>query len=90
LDVLSGGLAGSKVLDQKREKIVAAEFTPGFRIELHDKDLGIVAATSREEGIVLPLTSLVSLLMASARANGDGGLDHSALVRGVRRLNGVS
>ena len=74
VEVLGGGLAGS--------------FDPGFRIELHHKDLGIVTAAAREAGVVAPLGALVAQLMASARANGDGGLDHSALLRGVERLSG--
>ena len=63
-------------------------FNPGFRIELHHKDLGIVTAAAREAGVVVPLGAVVAQLMASAVANGDGGLDHSALLRGVLRLSG--
>ena len=88
LDVLGGGLAGSKVLEQKRGNMVAKTFEPGFRIELHHKDMGIVTSAAREAGVVVPLGSLVAQLMASARANGDGGLDHSGLLRGVERLSG--
>jgi 2-hydroxy-3-oxopropionate reductase len=88
LEVLGGGLAGSAVLDQKRTNMLTRSFDPGFRIELHHKDLGIVTAAAREAGVVVPLGSLVAQLMASARANGDGGLDHSGLLRGVERLSG--
>lgn len=88
LDVLGGGLAGSKVLEQKRANMASSEFAPGFRIDLHHKDLGIVTSAAREAGVVVPLGALVAQLMASARANGDGGLDHSALLRGVERLSG--
>jgi 2-hydroxy-3-oxopropionate reductase len=88
LDVLGGGLAGSKVLDQKRTNMASKSFEPGFRIDLHHKDLGIVTSAAREAGVVVPLGGLVAQLMASARANGDGGLDHSALLRGVERLSG--
>ena len=88
LDVLGGGLAGSKVLDQKRDNMTTKSFEPGFRIDLHHKDLGIVTSAAREAGVVVPLGGLVAQLMASARANGDGGLDHSALLRGVQRLSG--
>jgi 2-hydroxy-3-oxopropionate reductase len=88
LTVLGGGLAGSKVLDQKRDNMLTDSFEPGFRIDLHHKDMGIVSSAAREAGVVLPLGSLVATLMASARANGDGGLDHSALLRGVQRLSG--
>ena len=88
LDVLGGGLAGSKVLEQKRSNMVNRSFDPGFRIDLHHKDMGIVTAAAREAGVVMPLGAIVAQLMVSARANGDGGLDHSALLRGVERLSG--
>ena len=88
LEVLGGGLAGSKVLDQKKENMLSRSFDPGFRIELHDKDMGIVTAAAREAGVVVPLGALVAQLMASAKAVGDGGLDHSGLLRGVERLSG--
>jgi len=88
LEVLGGGLAGSKVLDQKKENMLSRSFDPGFRIELHHKDMGIVTAAAREAGVVVPLGALVAQLMASAKATGDGGLDHSALLRGVERLSG--
>ena len=88
LEVLGGGLAGSKVLDQKKQNMLDRSFQPGFRIELHHKDMGIVTAAAREAGVVVPLGSLVAQLMASARAVGDGGLDHSGLLRGVERLSG--
>lgn len=88
LEVLGGGLAGSKVLDQKRDNMLNRSFDPGFRIELHHKDLGIVTAAAREAGVVIPVGAVVAQLMASARAVGDGGLDHSALLRGVERLSG--
>ncbi len=87
-DVLGGGLAGSAVLNQKRRNMASGDFAPGFRIDLHHKDLGIVTSAARESGVVVPLAALAAQLMASARANGDGGLDHSALLRGVRRLSG--
>lgn len=88
LEVLGGGLAGSRVLDQKRDNLLDRSFEPGFRIALHHKDLGIVTAAAREAGVLVPLGSLVAQLMASALANGDGGLDHSGLLRGVERLSG--
>jgi 2-hydroxy-3-oxopropionate reductase len=88
LEVLGGGLAGSKVLDQKKSNMLGRTFEPGFRIDLHHKDMGIVTAAAREAGVVIPLGAVAAQLMASARANGDGGLDHSALLRGVERLSG--
>jgi 2-hydroxy-3-oxopropionate reductase len=87
LEVLGGGLAGSKVLDTKRDNMLSRSFKPGFRIELHHKDLGIVTAAAREAGVVVPVGALVAQLMASAKAVGDGSLDHSGLLRGVERLS---
>ena len=78
----------SAVLNQKAQKMLDRSFAPGFRIELHHKDFGIITAAAREAGVIIPLGSLVAQLMASARANGDGGLDHSGLFRGVERLSG--
>jgi 2-hydroxy-3-oxopropionate reductase len=88
VEVLGGGLAGSAVLNQKAQKMLDRSFDPGFRIDLHHKDLGIVTSAAREAGVVIPLGAAVAQLMASARANGDGGLDHSALFRGVERQCG--
>jgi 2-hydroxy-3-oxopropionate reductase len=88
VEVLGGGLAGSAVLDQKAPKMLARNFDPGFRIELHHKDMGIVTSAAREAGVVIPLGAVVAQLMASALANGDGSLDHSGLLRGVERLSG--
>ena len=86
--VLAGGLAGNRILDIKGAAMLAREFVPGFRIDLHHKDMGIVTSAAREAGVVIPLGALVAQLVASARAQGDGGLDHSALLRGVERMSG--
>jgi 2-hydroxy-3-oxopropionate reductase len=86
--VLAGGLAGNAIFDRKGAAMLRRDFTPGFRVELHHKDMGIVTAAAREAGVVVPLGALVAQLMASAKAAGDGGLDHSALLRGVERLCG--
>ncbi|WP_329331294.1 2-hydroxy-3-oxopropionate reductase [Streptomyces sp. NBC_00663] len=88
LTVLGGGLAGSTVLNRKKDTMLNREFTAGFRIDLHHKDLGIVTDTARDIGAVLPVGALVAQLLSSCRANGDGSLDHSALLRGVERLSG--
>lgn len=88
LDVLAGGMAGSRVLEQKRSLMTGREFRPGFRVDLHHKDMGIVLDTARDAGVVMPVAALTAQLLASARANGDGDLDHSALLRGVLRLSG--
>lgn len=86
--VLGGGLAGSAVLNQKAQKILDRDFTPGFRINLHHKDLGIVTSAAREAGIPLPVGATLAQLMASTLAQGDGDLDHSALFRTTQKLAG--
>ena len=88
VSVLSGGLAGSRILERKAANMLAGNFDPGFRIDLHHKDMGIVTSAARERDVVIPLGALTAQLMAAARAQGDGGLDHSALLRGVERLSG--
>lgn len=88
LDVIGGGLAGSTVIARKRRNFVDRNFTPGFRVELHHKDLGIVTRTARDAGLALPATALVSQLVAALVAQGHGGLDHSALHRLAIEMNG--
>lgn len=88
IDVLSGGLAGSTVLARKGTSMLKREFSPGFRIDLHHKDMGIVTAAAREAGVVIPLGSHVASLLASLRAQGHGKLDHSALLMLVEQLSG--
>lgn len=88
IEVLGGGLAGSAVLNQKAQKILDRDFAPGFRIDLHHKDMGIVTSAAREAGIPLPVGTTVAELMGSARAQGDGDLDHSGLFRTTQRLAG--
>ncbi|MFD6071576.1 NAD(P)-dependent oxidoreductase [Amycolatopsis lurida] len=89
LDVLAGGLAGSRILELKRKSMVAREFAPGFRIDLHHKDMGIALAAARQAEVALPLTGLVAQLVAAGRAMGHGSLDHSALLKVVETLSGA-
>ena len=88
LKVLGGGLAGSKVLDQKGQKMLDRDFAPGFRLALHNKDLGIVTAAARQAGITVPLGSAVAQLVTSLVARGDGALDHSGLFKLTNELAG--
>ncbi len=81
LDVLGGGLAGNKVMEVKREKFLSHTFDPGFRSELHHKDLGIALAAGREYGVALPVTAIVDQMLLTMRKKGWGGEDHSALLR---------
>jgi 2-hydroxy-3-oxopropionate reductase len=86
--VLAGGLAGSRILELKRTSMVAREFAPGFRIDLHHKDMGIALAAAREAGVALPMTGLTAQLIAAARAQGYGSLDHSALLKVLENVSG--
>jgi 2-hydroxy-3-oxopropionate reductase len=88
LDVLAGGLAASRILDLKRESMLARQFQPGFRIDLHHKDMGIATAAARSADVALPVTGLTAQLMAAARAMGFGSLDHSALLMVIEALSG--
>src|ERR687889_382962 len=87
LEVLGGGLASNKVMEVKREKFLSHSFEPGFRSELHHKDLGIALAAGREYGVVLPATAIVDQLLLSMRRKGWGGEDHSALLRIIEDLS---
>jgi 2-hydroxy-3-oxopropionate reductase len=87
LDVLSGGLAGNKVMEVKREKFLSHTFDPGFRSELHHKDLGIALAAAREYGVALPVTAIVDQMLLAMGKKGWGGEDHSALLRVIEDLS---
>jgi 2-hydroxy-3-oxopropionate reductase len=80
VQVLSGGLAASRVLELKGPAMVAHEFEPGFRINLHRKDLGIARSTAAENAAPIPVTAIVSQLFEAAAAADKGDRDHSALV----------
>jgi 2-hydroxy-3-oxopropionate reductase len=88
IEVLAGGLAGSRVLDRKGPGMLRREFEPGFRVDLHHKDMGIVSEAAREKGVVIPLGAVAAQLVASLRAQGHGDLDHSALLKVVEQLSG--
>jgi 2-hydroxy-3-oxopropionate reductase len=63
------------------------DFTPSFRVDLHHKDLGIVLDSARAAGVAIPLGAVVAQLMAAARAQGHGDLDHSALLLVIEGLS---
>jgi len=83
---IRGGLAGSTVLDAKAPLVMDRKFDPGFRINLHIKDLGNVLETSHEVGVPLPLTSAVMEMMQALKVDGMGNNDHSSLVRYYEKL----
>ena len=80
VEALSGGLAVSAVMEAKKEKFFSHDFEPGFRIELHHKDLGIALAAGREYGVALPVTAIVDQMLEASMAKGRGDRDHSALL----------
>jgi 2-hydroxy-3-oxopropionate reductase len=86
LDVLGGGLAANKVMEMRRSNFLEHDFTPGFRIDLHHKDLGIALESGDEYGVPLPVTGLVQQYMRALRAKGHGGDDHSGLIQVVEEL----
>jgi 2-hydroxy-3-oxopropionate reductase len=86
--VLAGGLAGNSILDRKAAGMLKRDFTPGFRIDLHHKDMGIVTAAARTAGVALPLGDHVAGLIGSLKAQGHGQLDHGALLLLVDQLSG--
>jgi 2-hydroxy-3-oxopropionate reductase len=86
LDVLGGGLAANKVMEMRRTNFLEHDFTPGFRIDLHHKDLNIALESGDAYGVPLPLTGLVQQYMRALRAQGHGGDDHSGLLQLVEEL----
>ena len=86
IQVLSGGLAGNKVMEAKSENFLKHEFNPGFRLELHRKDLGIALAAGREHGVPLPVTAIVDQVLEALVAKGSGGEDHSAMLMFIEDL----
>jgi len=88
-NAIRGGLAGSTVLEAKMPMILNGNFKPGFRIELHIKDLMNALGTAHDLAIPIPLTSLVMEFMQSLKADGKAGNDHSGLVQFYEKLAGV-
>ena len=88
VEVLSGGLAASKVLEVKGEKLLSRNFAPGGKVEYHRKDLGIALETGREHGAALPVTALVDQMFGALMAKGRGGWDHSALITLIEEWSG--
>lgn len=86
VNAIRGGLAGSKVLEQKAEKMLTDEFAPGFRIDLHIKDLNNALATGHEIGASLPLTSAAREMMTAISRDGHFHDDHSSLLAYYEKL----
>ena len=83
---IRGGLAGSTVMEAKAPMMMAGNFKPGFRIELHIKDLANAIETGHEIGVPLPLTSQVMEIMQALKVDGKAGNDHSGIVQFYEKL----
>ncbi|PYM28193.1 MAG: 2-hydroxy-3-oxopropionate reductase [Candidatus Rokuibacteriota bacterium] len=90
LTALAGGLAGSKCLEQKKPNYLANTYNPGFKIDLHYKDLGLIMESARALGVPLPATAVVQELFSALRVKGRGGLDHSGVITLLEDLAGAS
>ncbi|HTU86097.1 MAG TPA: 2-hydroxy-3-oxopropionate reductase [Solirubrobacteraceae bacterium] len=87
IEVLSGGLAGNRVMEVRRRNFLEHDFSPGFKLELHHKDLGIALRTARELGVYVPTTAIVDQMLGALETNGDGALDHSALLKLIEQAS---
>jgi 2-hydroxy-3-oxopropionate reductase len=83
---LMGGFAASRILEVHGERIIKRTFDPGFRIELHSKDLNLALSNARKMGISLPNTAIAQEMFNSCIGNGDAKKDHSALVTALERM----
>lgn len=88
-EAIRGGLAGSAVLDAKMPMVLKGNFKPGFRIELHIKDLMNALDTAHEVGVPVPLTSGVMEILQALKVDGKGGDDHSGIVQFYEKLSKV-
>jgi 2-hydroxy-3-oxopropionate reductase len=82
-EALMGGLATSRILELHGERMIGRKFEPGFRIELHQKDLNLALQTGRDIGVALPNTASTQQLFSACVAAGGGEWDHSGLVRAL-------
>ena len=83
---LMGGFASSKILEVHGERMIKRTFDPGFRIELHQKDLNLALSTARDLGMSLPNTATAQELFNACQAQGGGKWDHSAMVKALETL----
>ena len=83
---LMGGFASSRILEVHGERMVKRTFDPGFRIELHQKDLNLALSTGRQLGVALPNTATCQELFNACAAHGGSAWDHSAMVRALEKL----
>lgn len=85
-EALLGGFANSRVLEVHGERMIKRNFTPGFRVELHQKDLNLALDNARLLGVALPATALARSLFSACEAHGGGRDDHSSMIRALELL----
>jgi 2-hydroxy-3-oxopropionate reductase len=83
---LMGGFASSKILEVHAERMIKRTFDPGFRIELHQKDLNLALSSARAIGVSLPNTATAQELFNACAANGGKAWDHSAMIKALEML----
>ncbi len=83
---LMGGFASSRILEVHGERMIQRNFKPGFRIELHQKDLNLALESARSLAVALPNTAAAQQLFTACVANGGGAWDHSGLVRALEQM----
>jgi 2-hydroxy-3-oxopropionate reductase len=83
---LMGGFAASRILEVHGERMIKRTFDPGFRIELHQKDLNLALQSARAMGISLPNTATAQELFNACAAHGGKGWDHSAMIRALEKM----
>src|SRR5258708_30144054 len=83
---LMGGFASSKILEVHAERMIKRTFDPGFRIELHQKDLNLALTSARALGVSLPNTATAQELFHACAANGGKAWDHSAMIKALELL----
>jgi 2-hydroxy-3-oxopropionate reductase len=88
-NAVKGGLAGSTVLNAKAPMVISRNFKPGFRINLHQKDLRNALLTAEALKVSLPLTSLVQQMIMALMNDGKGNLDHSAIATFIEEMAGI-
>ncbi|WP_396431813.1 2-hydroxy-3-oxopropionate reductase [Limnohabitans sp.] len=86
-EALMGGFASSKILEVHGDRMIKRTFDPGFRIELHQKDLNLALSTARALGVALPNTATAQELFNSCAAHGGKAWDHSAMVRALEKMS---
>jgi len=88
-DAIKGGLAGSNVMNAKANMIMDGNYRPGFKIDLHIKDLNNALLTGHSVGAPLPMTSIAMEILQNVKADGLGQNDHSAMAKFYEKLTGT-